>query len=94
MKNPLTASERRGVIAIAALALLITAGGFLFSISGSSDAQELPEPTVETIVDGDTVKPEKPGRKKKEKKARKYKKASKKKQKKNYGRRNPLDEPV
>lgn len=97
--NPLTASERRGILAVAFIALLITASGLLLSLRGPSEMPDKEE--VEIWIANDTVKQtdnatginSKSG-KSKGKKSGKTKKGSKKKGKKTYGTRNPLDEEV
>lgn len=56
-KNPLTSSERRGIIAVAALALLITGGGICLSRCGMPEPMVTPA-DVEILLDGTSLKNE------------------------------------
>ena len=53
MKNPLTSKERRGLVAVAAAALLCIGEGFIFRSCGSRNAGGAAEKVV--IVDNDSV---------------------------------------
>ena len=93
-----TASERRGVIAIAFLALLITALGLGLSLCGRRSQNQAPEVSEMTeIVDSASIIN---GREKNSKKAKivkgrgKSHKSKKSKNPKTYRRRSPLDEPI
>lgn len=99
MKNALTASERRGILVVAALALLITGAGWVVSVC----QRNLPEedmPEVEVLVRGDSVTDDggskkmsgKTRKKKKEKSDSLGNKSSKTPKK--YRRRSPRDEAV
>lgn len=54
MKNPLTASERRGIIVVAGLALTITSAGWIVSTCQRPLPEE-PLPEVEILVSGDSA---------------------------------------
>ena len=88
-----TTSERRGIIIIALVSLLLIAGGVILSFTEAdkADAEVWPE-IVEhpEIIDSTALES------KQKKVSGKVKKNSKKKAttKKNYRRRSPLDEPV
>ncbi|MDE5712177.1 MAG: hypothetical protein K2I16_00910 [Muribaculaceae bacterium] len=56
-KNPLTSSERRGIVAVAALALLITGGGICLSRCGMPEPMVTPA-DVEILLDGTSLKNE------------------------------------
>lgn len=89
-RSSYTASERRGVLAIALIALLIIGCGAGFSLfSGDAeDEKEIPMVTANPeMVDSVAVKT-------KQKKGRSKKKKSRSKRKKEYRQRSPLDEPV
>ena len=97
-----TASERRGIIAIAILSLLIIAGGVGFSFFKNPDSEtttEINEITelLDSLATENAIK-EKSGKKKNKKESgakSKKKTSSKKKSTKNtYRERSPLDEPV
>lgn len=100
MKNVLTASERRGIIVVAALALLITGSGWVVSMcQRNMPDEEMPE--VEVLVSGDSVidvaggvdgKSEKTRKRKKERFDSLGNKSSK--TPKTYRRRSPRDESV
>ena len=93
-RSSYTASERRGVLAIAIAALLIIVFGLLFSwCSGKVDAQKESLEVVEypEIVDSLSVKDKE---KSKTKSKKKTKSSGKSKTKKTYRQRSPLDEPV
>lgn len=97
MKNPVTASERRGILVVAALALAVTGCGFLMSLCNRG-VPEVPPPEVEVLVRGDSVQ----GKDSRGKSGKRRKRNSKKdsvgnagnKAPKKYRRRNPLDEGV
>lgn len=89
--SSLTASERRGIIILAIITLLITGAGILMSFQEKRNYPELPETNV--LIDGDTIGEADKSKNKKEKTKRRVKTSSKK-EKKTYRRRSPLDEPV
>ena len=92
MKNYLTSSERRGVIIVASIALLITGIGAAFSLVGGN-VEDLSGSEIEIIADGDTI-PALNQINKKSGKNKGQKKKSKTKRKTTYSERSPLDEPV
>lgn len=51
MKNPMTASERRGILTVAAIALLIIGAGWLLSTCRYVATPPSP-PEIETLVNG------------------------------------------
>lgn len=53
MKHPLTSKERRGLVALAAAALLCIGAGFIFRNCGSRNA-----PASVIVIDNDSVKTE------------------------------------
>ena len=87
-----TASERRGILVIAILALLLIGGGITLSLCGRNKdiVEEIPV-VVEhpEMIDSVAVLKQKEGKSK----AKKIN-TSKIKEKKKYRRRSPLDEPV
>lgn len=83
MKNQLTASERRGILVVAAIALVITAAGWIVSLC-SRPAAENPMPEVEVMVHGDSVSMKDS--------VKNVKNTTKRKRK--FRRRSPLDEKV
>lgn len=97
MKNPLTASERRGILVVAAIALIITGCGWGISRCDRSEPDE-PLPEIEVLVHGDSSLTQKeeevtPKPKRKRRKAVNDSTSSKKKKgKKVYRQRSPLDE--
>lgn len=95
-KNPLTASERRGILIVAGIALLLTGSGWLVSRCQAPQAAISPQ-EVKVLIHGDSLLPhkEKKEKTKRKKKARKDSVSpSKKKVKKTYRRRDPLNEPL
>lgn len=96
MKTSYTASERRGVLAIGLVALLIIGCGFVFSwCSGPVDAENEKTGITEYPEMVDSVAAAKRDSKEKKKKSgKKTKSSSKSKSKKTYRQRSPLDEPV
>lgn len=54
-KNPITASERRGIIAVAALALLICGAGLWLARCGRPETTVTPE-EVEVLLDGSSAR--------------------------------------
>lgn len=56
-KNPLTASERRGILIVAAISLLVTGGGMLINRCGRPDSGLLEEnvPQVEVLLSQDSL---------------------------------------
>ena len=98
--KPFTASERRGIIAIAFIAFAVRASGFLFTLCDRiSDNDIIPEVIeLEEMIDSTSIreKQERTGgkSKKKSKKTGKGKRPKTLKEKKIYRKRNPLDEPV
>ncbi|MDE6017811.1 MAG: hypothetical protein K2G85_03235 [Muribaculaceae bacterium] len=109
MKHPLTSKERRGLLAVAAAALLCIASGFIFrncSSSRSSDSMDARSETAlnpgaasddntDRTMDSQSInKRENKERKNKKKKIQKKKPAKqKKKTLKTYPTRDPLSEP-
>ena len=89
-----TASERRGILAVALIALLILIGGSVLSLCGrqtsieSGQVIELPE-----LVDSINMQ-SKQNKSEKSKKTKSDSSKKKNNQKKTYRRRSPLDEPV
>ena len=95
-----TASERRGILAIAILALLLIGGGVTLSLCGRphEEVEEIPV-VVEhpELVDSISIKSSASNSSQKSNKSTKsktIKSSSKTKVKKVYRRRSPLDEPV
>lgn len=93
-----TASERRGVLAIALLSILIIAGGFLFSHCNRGVSSGNNDPVViesKSFVDSVAIERAKgkENSKNKNKKTRTGSSQSKK-TKKTFRKRSPLDEPV
>lgn len=84
MKHPLTSKERRGLVAVAAAALLCIASGFVFRNCASSPASERSEPSAKSELSESSENSE-PSKKVKKKK---------KKSKKSYPARDPLSQPV
>ena len=94
MKNPMTSSERRGILVVAAIALLITGAGLLVPECGRNKCEVSPE-EVEVIVRGDSAGGESSGKmKEKREKRHKVSSSGKEKKKKTYRRRSPRDETV
>ncbi len=96
-KNPITASERRGIIAVAALALLITGAGLWLSRCGRQETTVTPE-EVQILLDGSSsgngYKGDSLSIKDKSKKEGKRGRNGKKKGNKSYRDRSHLDEHV
>lgn len=98
-KNPLTSSERRGIIAVAAIALFITGSGLILSRCQRPEPVATPE-EIQVLLDGDSLQSRVADDSVKKKRSRRKKERSdsveseKRKNKKNYRRRSPLDEPV
>lgn len=91
-----TASERRGVLAIALLSILIIAGGFLFSHCNRGVSSGNNDPVViesKSFVDSVAIDRAKGKENSKNKKTRTGSSQSKKTQK-TFRKRSPLDEPV
>ena len=92
-KNPFTPSERKGVIIIAAIALLITGIGLIPGFNDGGSTSVAPE--VEIIVPQDSVTSgHEKNRKVKKRKNSDGSTGKKQKVKKPVRKRNPLDEPV
>lgn len=90
-----TASERRGVLAIAIIALFLIGFGVCFSLCGRSVEAEIEMPAVEVhheMIDSAALLKSK--EKKTSKKTKKKSSSSKSKNSKSYRHRSPLDEPV
>lgn len=87
MKHPLTSKERRGLVAVAAAALLCIASGFVFRNCASSPASEYSEPSAKSELSESSESSENSEPSKKVKK-------KKKKSKKSYPARDPLSQPV
>lgn len=94
-KNPLTASERRGILIVAGIALLLTGGGWIVSRCQRPPIDVSPQ-EVTILMHGDSLSSDKDKmQKKRKRKTRKDSVSSKKKKvKKTYRQRNPLEEPV
>lgn len=96
MRNSLTASERRGIIVVAVLALLLTLSGWFVSKCQRQHMEETP-PEVEVLIHGDSIS-ETDSTTVRKKRTRKSKNDSVKKKKgktpKYYRRRSPRDEAV
>ncbi|MDE7408927.1 MAG: hypothetical protein K2N09_02780 [Muribaculaceae bacterium] len=91
MKNPLTSKERRGLLAVAAAALLCIGSGFILrSIGSHGPGKRAP---LEVMDDSLVVKTRGDGGKADSVKAKKPKRVKKRKAEKIYPTRNPLDEP-
>ena len=91
-----TASERRGVLAIALVALILIGGGVTLSLCGrkSETVREIPVVTEHPeMIDSVAIESKKENSDKKGKNARRSSK-TKRKTEKTYRRRSPLDEPV
>ena len=90
-----TASERRGIILIAIITLLIIASGIVLGLCGRNKniVEDIPV-VVEHSQMVDSVKNGKPDEKGIKNKKKKSTSSSKNKSKKEYRRRSPHDEPV
>lgn len=103
-KNPLTASERRGIIVVAAISLLITGAGMVVSRCDRPDPEELERnaPRVEVLLSADSLQANDTVTQKNRKTRGKGKTRGKKKSARTgkvradsmYLTRNPLDETV
>ncbi|MCH5235399.1 MAG: hypothetical protein J1E16_08880 [Muribaculaceae bacterium] len=93
-----TASERRGLLVIALVALLIVGSGVVLALCGRprERVEEIPvvveHPEIVDTANLNSVKEKKS--KKKRKDSSTDKKSRSKKESKSYRRRNPLEEPV
>lgn len=93
-KNPYTSSERRGIIAVALVALLILGGGIILSVTGGQTALE-EESVIEYPEMVDSVALHQANDRSSQKKSKtKSKRIKKPIEKKTYRKRSPLDEPV
>lgn len=95
MKGKVTASERRGIIVVAALALLITGSGWLASTC-RRHADEVSPPEIEVLVNGENPDGDvsDAGGKNRSERMRKDSAGSRQKSRKTYRRRSPRDEGV
>lgn len=97
MRNPLTASERRGIIVVASIALIITGAGWIVSMCQRNTPEE-PLPDVEVLINGDSISSDTSavGDKKRIRRGMRNDstKEGRKKSRKTFRRRNPLDEGV
>ena len=90
-----TASERRGIIVIAVISLLIIGGGVVIALCGRNPQTEKEIPVVVVHPEMADSVPEGSNKEKSVKKnSKKKSSSSKNKTKKSYPRRSPLDEPV
>lgn len=88
-----TASERRGILIIAILALIITGAGLLLHNGGKEEIRDSIE--IQEMVNSiDTTNYQKKNLEKSKKKRKKSSKGNKDKSKKTYRRRSPVDETV
>ena len=91
-RNSYTSSERRGILAIAVIALLFIAAGVLFSLGNAPkvEAEEIIEVKEKSdLIDSTAIRPDQNKGKKKKKKPK-----NKENKTKTYRQRSPLDEPV
>lgn len=96
-RSSYTASERRGVLAIALVALLIIglgAGISFFNNSAEAENEPLIVKEQPQMVDSMAMKDKKQKKDSKSKSKKKSKSSPKTKTKKTYRQRSPLDEPV
>ena len=98
MKNVLTASERRGILVVAALSLVITGAGWIVSMCQRSVPQEA-MPEVEVLLRGDSVSESRSDgdsvKKKRRRRSRKDSVGNKRNpQPMQYRKRSPIDEIV
>lgn len=96
MKNKLTSSERRGILVVAGIALLLTGAGFVASVwSGPEPPEQLPE--VKLLVAGDSAKSDPSARRRRHSEGmrlRRYRRDSVIGRQTLRRHRRPLDEPV
>ena len=95
-RNSYTASERRGIIAIAFIALMLIAAGLGFTWCGRGGADKVENPSVmemPELIDSAAILKEKEIKNQRNSQ-KKRKSQDNSKQKKTYRQRSPLDEPV
>lgn len=96
MNNRLAASERRGILAVAGIALMISAAGWIVSLCRRPAAKDVP-PEVEVLVHEDSTGAHGPVKEVGKKKRRSSKDSvgnKKTSTPRQYRRRSPLDEKV
>lgn len=102
MKNPLTSKERRGLVAVAAAALLCIASGFIFRNCSSRNDSEMQSIVVidkdsgsaaDASSDSVSVKRRKGKTKSEPSNGKRSRREKRKKAEKTYPTRSPLDEP-
>ncbi|MCH5227134.1 MAG: hypothetical protein J1F16_04875 [Muribaculaceae bacterium] len=90
-----TASERRGVLLIALISLIIVAAGIGVTLFGTTKTEAEIVPVVNEYPQLiDSLELKKQQKKEDNKNRNKKKKSTNSKEKKRYRQRNPLDEPV
>jgi len=92
MKHPLTSKERRGLVAVAAAALLCIASGFVFRNCTDHPASEAAPLSEHSEYSDSSANSEHSA--KSERSKRSATKKKKKKAKKSYPARDPLSQPV